>query len=116
MNVLLSFIKLNEYVIHDDTKYACNDVHLPTFLSKEDVIDDIPSQEIFIETLYHETMVMSSSHPMTLVLCQVVPYPPFKENEKFKEKEIPSKNGNISHPLIEYGMNDASSYSDEDIH
>ena len=43
VNVLPSFIKFNEYVIYDDTKYSSNDVHMPTFISKEDVIDDIPS-------------------------------------------------------------------------
>lgn len=68
MNIFPSHIKLKGDVIHDDTEYAFEDIAPPTFISEEDVIDDIP-QEIIIETLCCKMMGMSGFEPMTLVLC-----------------------------------------------
>lgn len=77
---------LEEDVVCEGTKYAFEDVSMPTFLSKEDVINDCPPHEIIVETLHHEKMVVFGSQQMNLMLCQVVSYPPLKENDEYREK------------------------------
>ena len=75
-------------------------------MKEEDVIDDTSSQEISVKTLHHEMMVMSRSQPVTLVLCQVVPYLVLEGNEEHKERENYSINEDVPHPLIEDVLDD----------
>ena len=63
VNVLPSCVKLEEYI-----EYDYKEVSLPTSLSKENFIIDIPPQEIIDATVDREMMVMSSSQPMTSML------------------------------------------------
>lgn len=51
---------------------------------------------------------------MTLVLRQVVAYPPLEDNDEHRVREIFSTIDDTSCPLIEYVLDDASS-CDEDI-
>jgi hypothetical protein len=78
-----SYINLEEDVVHEGFDHSLQNFHLNPFpLMDEDVINDTSSQEIIFETLHCGTIVMSRSQPMTLVLCQVVPYPLLEENDE----------------------------------
>ena len=50
-------------------------------------------------------MVMSGSQPMTILLCQVVPYFYLEGNDEHKDREI-SSNKDVHHILIEYVSDD----------
>lgn len=105
---------LREDVVYEGNDYSLENFSLPPFLLKEeDTINDTP-QEIIIESLHHETMVMSVYQPMTPVLCQLLPYPSLKENDEHKERAIYSTTKGVSHSLIEDVVDDASS-CEEDI-
>ena len=86
VDVLPPCINLEENVVCEGIEYDSKDVSPPTFLSKGDVVIDTPALEIIVDILCHETMVMSSSQPMTPMLCQVVPYPPLEENDELMVK------------------------------
>lgn len=105
------FSNLKEDVVHEGTNHSFKNVSLPPFLcEEEDVINDTPSQEIIVEKLPRETMVMFGSQQMIHVLCQVLPYPPLKDNDEHKERVTSSTIEDIPHLLIE-----DVSFSDEDI-
>ena len=57
-------------------------------------------------------MVMSSSQPMTLVLCQIVPYPHLDENHDYNFREISLLVYNIFCPPTKHIMDDASSFDE----
>ena len=54
-------------------------------------------------------MVMSGSQPMTLVLCQLVPYPPLEKNDEHKVRNILSTMEDIPYLFIEDLMDNVSS-------
>lgn len=45
------YINLEEDVVHKGTSHFSEDFSLPSFIFKEDVINDTPSQEVIVETL-----------------------------------------------------------------
>ena len=47
---------------------------------------------------------MPSSQPMTLVLCQVVVYPPLEENDEHRVRDISSTTNDTHCPQTEFFM------------
>ena len=58
-------INLEKGIICEDIEYDSKDFVSPSFISKEDVNDDTPPQEIIVVTLHCGIMVISSSQLMT---------------------------------------------------
>jgi hypothetical protein len=75
--------------------------------------NDIPAQEIIVETLILEMRLMSDSQPVTFVLFQLLSYPPLDEDDEHKVREVSSLTHDKSYPTIEDIINDASSCDEE---
>lgn len=103
------YFNLEQDVFCEGTNHFLNYISLPTFIFKEeDVIKGTPSHKIIVETLHPEMMVMSGSQPMTFVLCQVVSFPPLKENAWYRLREISSTTNETHCPQIQYILDDVS--------
>jgi hypothetical protein len=83
------FSIVKENVDHEGIDHSMKKLFLLSFpLKEENMINYTLSIEIIVDTLHHEMIFMPGSQTMTLVLCQVEPYPFLEENDEHIEKKI----------------------------
>ena len=98
---LHSGLDQGEYVL-EGTYHFLKEFYPPTFHLEQ--ANDTPSQEIIFETLHPKKMVMSGPKPMTLLLSQIVAYPPLGKYHEHKLREIYLTIDDISCPTTQYKL------------